>query len=94
MRLRWFAKALDDLVALRAYIAKDNPHAARETALRIIESTRLLADQPAIGRPGRVPGTRELIVAGAPYLIPYRVRGDTVEILRVLHAARRWPDKF
>jgi toxin ParE1/3/4 len=52
----------------------------------------LLADNPHMGRPGRVPGTRELVVTRTPYIVPYRVRGDTLEILRVYHGARRWPD--
>jgi len=50
--------------------------------------------EPAMGRAGRVAGTRELVVAETPYIIPYRVRGDAVEILRVFHAAREWPEKF
>jgi len=47
-----------------------------------------------MGRPGRVDGTREFVVAGTPYIIPYRVRGETVELLAVMHGARRWPDTF
>ncbi len=94
MQIRWFSRALDDLIFLRAYIAKDNPGAADQVALRIIESTEQLVAHPAMGRPGRVAGTRELVVAGTPYLMPYRVRGEVVEILRVLHAAQRWPEKF
>ena len=53
-----------------------------------------LREFPALGRPGRVEGTRELIIAGTPYIVPYRVRGDTVEIITVLHSAQRWPDRF
>ncbi len=47
-----------------------------------------------MGRAGRVPGTRELLIPGTPYIIPYRVRAGAVEILRVFHAARRWPERF
>jgi len=54
----------------------------------------LLKKNPALGRAGRVAGTRELVVAGTPYVVPYRVRGEAVEILRVFHAARRWPEKL
>jgi toxin ParE1/3/4 len=53
-----------------------------------------LAEHPAMGRSGRVPGTRELIITGTPYLIPYRVKGKVVEILRVFHGSRRWPSGF
>ena len=47
-----------------------------------------------MGRPGRVPGTRELVVPGTRYLVPYRVTGDTLQILRVYHGARNWPEGF
>jgi toxin ParE1/3/4 len=49
---------------------------------------------PEIGRAGRVPGMRELVVSGTPYIAPYRVRDDAVEIIAVLHGARRWPEAF
>jgi toxin ParE1/3/4 len=49
---------------------------------------------PAIGRPGRVAGTRELVVSGTPYIVPYRVRGERVQIITVLHSAQRWPDRL
>lgn len=58
---------------------------------RLRQAVDHLADHPAIGRVGRVPGTRELIVAGTPFIIPYRVKNRTIEVLRVLHAAQRWP---
>jgi toxin ParE1/3/4 len=54
----------------------------------------LLAAQPAIGRPGRVSGTRELLVPQTRYLIPYRVRRAAIEILRVFHASRRPPKRW
>ena len=55
---------------------------------------RTLTENPELGRPGRVPGTRELVVLHTPYIIPYRVREDVVEILRIFHGARRWPTQF
>jgi len=76
------------------YIAEDNPDAATDVAGKIWETTRMLSDHPAMGRPGRVPGTRELIVAGTAYIIPYRVAADEVQILRVLHGARKWPSRL
>jgi len=54
----------------------------------------MLADHPGIGRPGRVDGTRELVIPGLPYVIAYLHRGDTVTVLRVLHGAMRWPERF
>ncbi len=77
--------------AVREYGARDNPDAASGVAKRIREAVRILADHPAAGRPGRVPLTREIIVSGTPYILPYRLRAGAVEILRVLHAAQEWP---
>jgi toxin ParE1/3/4 len=95
MNITWSPEAIADLVALRAYIAEHNPAAARRTAQRIVDLIdEVLAVNPHIGRPGRVPGTRELVIAKTPYIVPYRVRGDGLEILRVYHGARRWPDQF
>ena len=95
MNIVWSPEAIGDLISLRAYIAEDNPAAAQEIALRIVHVVEeLLADNPQMGRPGRVPGTRELVIARTPYIVPYRARGHAVEILRVYHGARRWPDSF
>ena len=68
--------------------------AAERVAERIRDSVAQLAQYPLLGRTGRVPGTRELIVSGTPFIVPYRIREDVVEIIVVLHAARRWPDHF
>jgi toxin ParE1/3/4 len=93
VKVRWLDEAVTDLKALRTYIAHDNPAAAAEVAQRIREAVRILADDPAAGRLGRVPHTREFVVSGTPYILPYRVRGNAVEVLRVLHAAQKWPDR-
>ncbi len=92
MRLRWTKRAERDLDEIAAYIGIDSPPAAARVILELIERTEALPRQPAIGRPGRVTGTRELVVAGLPYIIPYRVRGNDIELLRVLHTSRRWPE--
>jgi toxin ParE1/3/4 len=92
VRLKWSEPAIADLVALREYIRTDNPIAAQQVATRLLEAVAVLRDQPGIGRVGRVPGTRELVVSGTPYIVPYRVKGEVIELLRVLHGARRWPD--
>jgi addiction module RelE/StbE family toxin len=84
-------KNLDDEAA---YIARDNPQAAVALVKHILDMVDALAEHPAIGRPGRISGTRELIITGTPYLIPYRVIGKAVEILRVFHGSRRWPSNF
>jgi toxin ParE1/3/4 len=94
VRLRWLRRALRNLDEEGEYIARDNSDAAARTVLRIATAVEHLTSHPASGRIGRVPGTRELIITGTPYIVPCRVRGDAVEILRVFHAARKWPDKL
>jgi len=91
----WSPEAIDDLTVLRTYIAKDDPAAAQRVALRIVESVEmLLSENPDVGRPGRVPGTRELVISRTPFIVPYRVRGQRIQVLRVYHGARRWPERF
>src|SRR5277367_4181993 len=94
VRVRWLRRALANLDEEAEYIAADNPAAAGRLVLRILAAADLLRENPAMGRAGRVPGTRELVVPETPYIVPYRVRRDIVEILRVFHGARRWPGKF
>jgi plasmid stabilization system protein ParE len=94
MRVRWLRTALRNLDEEAAYIAADDPKAARLVVERVLSSVAMLSEQPALGRPGRVPGTRELVVLKTRYLVPYRVRADTVEILRVFHTSRRLPDQW
>ena len=76
------------------YIARDNPDAAVRVVARIADAVEKLAVYPDLGRVGRVAGPRELVVTGTPYIVSYRVRDDTVQILRVFHAARRWPGRL
>jgi toxin ParE1/3/4 len=91
MKIKWFADAINDLENLRDYIAADNPRAANKIAKLIIKSVINLLKQPHIGRPGRVQNTREFIVSKTPFLIIYRVKKPFIEILRVMHGARKWP---
>ncbi len=95
MNIVWSPEAIEDLASLRAYIAEDNPAAARRVVLRIIQTIeQLLSDNPQIGRAGRVPGTRELVIPRTPYIVPYRFQRKTIQVLRVYHGARRWPDSL
>lgn len=92
MPLRWTSRADRDLDAIHAYIAADDPGAAAKMILRLINAvTQQLATFPAAGRAGRVPGTRELVIAGTPYIVIYRSQANKVDVLRVLHGARKWP---
>jgi toxin ParE1/3/4 len=89
----WSPEAIDDLAALRAYIEQDDPAAALRVALHIVQNVEtLLPNNLDMGRPGRVPGTRELVIPNTPFIVPYRVVGDTIQVLRIFHGARRWPD--
>ena len=94
MRVRWLRKALRNLDDEATYISTDDAAAARLVVKRVLDAVSSLAEQPGLGRPGRVPGTRELIVAKTRYIVPYRVRGETVEILLVFHTSRRLPDQW
>jgi toxin ParE1/3/4 len=94
VRVRWLRKALLNLDEEAAYIAEDDPRAAPVVVNRVLDAVALLQSQPGLGRPGRVPGTRELVVAKTRFIVPYRVTHDEVEILRVFHTARRPPPKW
>jgi toxin ParE1/3/4 len=94
MRVVWTAPALRELEAIGDYIARDNSRASARIVTRIFDRVDMLADHPETGRPGRIAGTRELVVTDTPFIVPYRIRGDQVEILSVFHGARRWPDSF
>jgi addiction module RelE/StbE family toxin len=86
-----FLRRLEDI---RERVGLDNPVAAARVIERIRTAVRRLAASPAIGRLGRVEGMRELVITGTPYIVPYRVKDDTVEIVTVLHSAQGWPERF
>jgi toxin ParE1/3/4 len=94
MRIVFSPQARADLRDIFLYIADDNPAAARAVLKRIRSRISDLQDGPHLGRPGRVPGTRELVIPGIPYLIPYQVSGGELQILRVYHGSRQWPERF
>ena len=94
MQIRWTDKALDNLDAAVKYIATDNPTAARKVAQKIWDSVQILKKQPGLGRPGRVVGTRELIISGLPYIVPYMEKDGTIIILRIIHSSIKWPIYF
>jgi toxin ParE1/3/4 len=95
MTLQWSPESIHDLIALRAHIAEHDPAAAKRVALHILYYVEyLLLENPKLGAPGRVPGTRELVIPKTPYIVPYRVRGSRIEIARVYRTSRRWPDRL
>jgi toxin ParE1/3/4 len=96
MQIKWLRKALNNLDKEADYIAQDDPQAARVVVQRIQQTVLLLKDNPALGHPGRLPGTCELIIPKTRYIIPYRVRPrlQRIEILRVFHASRKPPKRW
>ncbi|OEC94360.1 MULTISPECIES: type II toxin-antitoxin system RelE/ParE family toxin [Rhizobium] len=89
-RIRWTLRALRRLDQIGEYIQKDDPDAAARVVARIVSAVDMLAEFPATGRAGRIKGTREVVLADIPYIIPYRV-GQDIEIPTVMHAHQRWP---
>ncbi len=94
MNVVFSPQAREDLREIFLYIAEDSPAAARLVLSRIKERVKELKDNPHIGRPGRVPGTRELVILKTPYLAPYQVVENVIQILRVYHGSRQWPERL
>jgi len=92
MIVRWTAAALRDLESLHGYVAEDNLPAAAASVERIISGIEALSRHPEMGRKGRVPDTRELLIS--PYIVVYRSKATALELLAIIHSARRWPDSF
>jgi plasmid stabilization system protein ParE len=91
--VHWLRLALRDIEESADYIAQDDIEAAKRVVERIWKSGQSLATMPAKGRPGRVAGTRELVLPGIPFFIAYRVKQKRIQILRVIHTARDWPSR-
>jgi toxin ParE1/3/4 len=92
--ITWSPRAIAHLARLRAHIADDNPAAARRTATMLLDAVEGLATHPNVGRPGRVAGTRELVVPGTRYVMPYRLRGDRLEVIAAFHGRQKWPTRL
>jgi toxin ParE1/3/4 len=94
VKVRWSRPASLHLDEIGDCVARDSAAAANRLVNTIMERVETLAVHPHLGKVGRVAGTRELVVAGTPYIVAYRVRLGQVEVLAVFHGARRWPDDF
>jgi toxin ParE1/3/4 len=95
MTLTWSPESIHDLISLRAHNPEHNPAAAKRVALHILYCVEnLLSENPQLGNPGPVPGTRELVIPNPPYIVAYRIRRTTIEIARVYHSSRRWPERL
>lgn len=93
-KVAWLGDALADLRGIRDYIARDNPAAAKRVVKTIRDATAILQDHPGVGRPGRIDGTRELIIRPYPYIVAYRQVESLVHVLAVVHTSRLWPDEL
>lgn len=94
MRIVWTKLAIQDLNHAWNYIATDNPEAADGMIERIAKAVDSLLFYQNLGRPGRVKGTKELVVVGTPYVVPYRIKEGSIQILAVIHGSRRWPESL
>jgi addiction module RelE/StbE family toxin len=94
MKVVWSRRAVRHLIHLREFIEKDSDQNAALIASRIVKAVDLLESHPEIGRPGRIIGTRELVVPDTPYIIPYRVRRERLELIAVFHGRQKWPAKL
>lgn len=92
LAIRWTRRAVRRLDQICAHIASDNPAAAARTLARLLAAADALAARPAMGRPGRLRGTRELVVPGLPYIVAYRVTASSVDLLTIMHTAQQWPE--
>jgi toxin ParE1/3/4 len=91
MEVRWSPEAADDFESIVRHIQRDNSAAASNVSATIYESISSLSTFPNRGRPGRIHGTRELVLAPLPWLVVYRVRREVVEVVRIYHGAQNWP---
>lgn len=91
MSVLWSARARRDLLEILEYIAGENPDLAHAVVDDIAEAVGRLGLHPAMGRPGRVTGTRELVLPRRGFIVPYRIDGATIMVLRVIHTSRDWP---
>jgi addiction module RelE/StbE family toxin len=94
MRARFSERSIRSLTSIWDHIAKDSPEAASRVVGKIVEAALRLERFPMSGRAGRIRGTRELVIPGLPYIIPYRVVDDVILILSVVHTSRKWPKKL
>ena len=92
MIIDWLPEANRNRIAQLDYIAADSPLAAADQDDEIERQVNLLHEHPKMGRPGRVKGTRELVISSTPFVLVYRLKGaHRIEVLRLLHGSQRWP---
>ncbi len=93
LKIIWLPLAENQRAEQLEYIARDNPRAAADQDERVGQRLRALKAHPRVGRPGRVPDTRELVISGTPFIVVYRLRAERIEVIRFLHGAQQWPQE-
>lgn len=94
MKLRYTPRAKLDLAEIHDYIAQENSPAAKRVVQLIRQTAETLLQNPQIGRPGRIAGTRESTVGRFPFMLAYRIESEEIQVLAVVHTARSWPENF
>jgi plasmid stabilization system protein ParE len=94
MKIRLTNAAIRDLREIRACIALDSPSAAERVASRLEKAIVLIGEKPGIGKFAEDRSVREWSVPGLPFVVPYRLSGDTVEIVRIFHTSRNRPSNW
>ncbi|MGI3899090.1 MAG: type II toxin-antitoxin system RelE/ParE family toxin [Janthinobacterium lividum] len=94
LKVRYTRLALADLAEAMIFISRHDPVAARSMVARIETAVAVLPIHPDLGRPGRITGTRELVVPRTPFIVPYRIAGSNIEVLAVIHGRRAWPSSL
>ena len=91
MELRWTEEAARDLERIADYLFERAPERAADLIRQIYDSPSALLSFPHRGRLGRKTGTRDLVLSPLPYIVVYRISGDVIHIVRILHGAQKWP---
>ena len=94
MEVVWLYESIEDLKEIGRHIGKDNPNAAYRVLIKIKATGDSLQKNPQLGHPGRVNKTRELLIAGLPYILPYYIKKNQIWILAVMHTSKKWPGSF
>jgi toxin ParE1/3/4 len=94
VKIRWTEQAANDLQSVHEYLDERNPVAADATVERIVSGIDALERFPRLGRIGRIQGTWELVITKTPFIVMYRLHYEQVQILGILHGARKWPRSF
>jgi toxin ParE1/3/4 len=93
MQVWWTTRAAQDPEEITNYILRDKPTAAETVARKLFDAANSLESLPSRGRPGRSPGTRELVISSLPFIIVYQVTAEAVHVLHIHHGARNWPEE-